>query len=323
MKFKGNFGTLTLEVNGTRATGTYQKDGSLQGEFIDSKFKGSWENNGLEGLVEFSVADGQLNGLWKTGLDEGPMKGKWEGTLLVESKGAKLTTNTVERIENPWLKLPKNSPYILPQDQSIIDDFNGRCRSEEFKIVQEMYPEPFIGRVDAPIILLNLNPGFGGKQDLQVHRSDSKLSEVIKKNLSHSITDWPFYFLNPELSNTPGYLWWAKKLKSVINIAGVKSTADNLLCIEFFPYHSSKFRQTRQVLPSQEYTRQLVYSAIRRDAIIIGMRAIKIWQAFIPELVNYHSFFKLNSPQNVAVSPNNCKIGFEMIIKELQANNAD
>lgn len=35
MKFKGNFGELTLKINGTEATGTYQKNGALKGEFIN------------------------------------------------------------------------------------------------------------------------------------------------------------------------------------------------------------------------------------------------------------------------------------------------
>jgi len=44
MKFKGNFGELTLNINRTEATGTYQENGTLKGEFINNTFKGQWEN---------------------------------------------------------------------------------------------------------------------------------------------------------------------------------------------------------------------------------------------------------------------------------------
>ena len=36
----------------------------------------------MEGLVQFTVVDGQLNGTWKKGLDKGPMRGKWQGALI-------------------------------------------------------------------------------------------------------------------------------------------------------------------------------------------------------------------------------------------------
>lgn len=82
MNFKGNFGELTLIINGTEATGTYQEKGVLKGEFINNTFKGQWENKGMEGLVEFTITNGKLEGNWKKGLELGPMKGKWEGALI-------------------------------------------------------------------------------------------------------------------------------------------------------------------------------------------------------------------------------------------------
>jgi len=39
MKFKGNFGGLTLNINGKEATGTYQENGTLKGGFINNTFK--------------------------------------------------------------------------------------------------------------------------------------------------------------------------------------------------------------------------------------------------------------------------------------------
>ena len=82
MKFKGNFGELTLIINGTEAAGTYQENGTLKGLFVNNTFKGHWKNKGMEGLVEFTITDNKLLGNWKKGLEAGPMKGKWEGELI-------------------------------------------------------------------------------------------------------------------------------------------------------------------------------------------------------------------------------------------------
>ena len=40
----------------------------------------------MEGLIEFTIVDGQLNGTWKKGLDKGPMRGKWKGSLIDATK---------------------------------------------------------------------------------------------------------------------------------------------------------------------------------------------------------------------------------------------
>jgi hypothetical protein len=84
MKIKGNFGELTLNINGTEASGNYQKNGVLKGQFINNIFKGQWENKGIEGLVEFTIIGNSLEGNWKKGLEPGPMKGKWEGQLIID-----------------------------------------------------------------------------------------------------------------------------------------------------------------------------------------------------------------------------------------------
>jgi len=219
-------------------------------------------------------------------------------------------------VKNPWLNLPQRAPFILYEDEKIIQNFNKKYDGTDYQIITNMYPEPFIGSLNANVILLNLNPGFGGKQDLEAHNKKDKFTETIKDNLSHSLKDNPFYFLDPQFAETPGYAWWTKKLKSLIIEVGQDVVAKNLLCIELFPYHSSKYRSTAQ-LPSQEYTKFLVKSAINRNAIIIGMRAIRKWLDLLPELQRYQSFYKLNNPQNVSVSRNNCPEGFDKIINKL------
>ena len=83
--FKGNFGTLvmTIEADG-KASGTYQKNGALTGTWIENTFTGEWSNQGMEGLVTFSVSEGKLAGGWKKGKETGAMKGKWKGDVVAQ-----------------------------------------------------------------------------------------------------------------------------------------------------------------------------------------------------------------------------------------------
>ena len=52
---------LTIDEEG-KAAGSYQKKGTLSGIFKAQKFSGSWENKGLEGIVEFTISGGILEG---------------------------------------------------------------------------------------------------------------------------------------------------------------------------------------------------------------------------------------------------------------------
>lgn len=96
MKFKGNFGELELSIEGNVANGKYQENGTLSGEYTDNVFKGVWHNKGLSGLIEFSIIDGKLDGRWKKGIEPGPMKSKWEGTIIELKK----VENIISIIDN-------------------------------------------------------------------------------------------------------------------------------------------------------------------------------------------------------------------------------
>ncbi|MDG1333777.1 MAG: hypothetical protein P8P74_15680 [Crocinitomicaceae bacterium] len=94
--FKGNFGTLLLTVDTDgKARGTYQKNGVLEGDWSENSFSGEWTNQGMEGLVRFTVSDGKLEGNWKKGKDVGAMKGRWKGDLLSKEDDSE-TTKVVE-----------------------------------------------------------------------------------------------------------------------------------------------------------------------------------------------------------------------------------
>src|SRR5437762_5162188 len=63
------------------------------------------------------------------------------------------------KLDNPWKRLPRKAPFFLPEDRSAIDAFNGSA-SDRYRIRGDTLPVPYLGLPDAPILLLNLNPGY-------------------------------------------------------------------------------------------------------------------------------------------------------------------
>ena len=213
---------------------------------------------------------------------------------------------------NPWLDLSETTPYVLPQDHQRIAAFN-RTADASTLIRLEMMPEPFLGNPDAPVVLLNLNPGFNPA----AHRNETpEFYTLSRNNLRQEGGEYPFYLLTPSL-DVPGRTWWESKLSRLIRAKGVKAVANGLLCIEYFPYHSTKFRHSKLSVPSQQYSFDLVRSAIARNAAFVVMRAEKLWRAAVPELAAYRRLYGLSSPQNVVISPNNCPEGYTIILDAL------
>ena len=217
----------------------------------------------------------------------------------------------MSQIPNPWQKLPKNEPFVLPDDQAIVDEFN-HATTDDFKLHLELLPEPFLGRPDAPVVLLNLNPGYK-KEDYERHQNPD-FKARSRGNLIHSPLAYPFFLLDPDLS-TSGY--WKRKLGRLTESVGLDVVARNVLCVEYFPYHSKSFRHRRLQLPSQQYGFGLVRQAIDRQATVLLLRSERIWHKAVPELASYPQVYKLNSVQNATVSAKNCPDGFKRIVEVL------
>jgi hypothetical protein len=217
-------------------------------------------------------------------------------------------------VNNPWLTLPTNSPFVLKADQQRILGFNSKAKPEHF-IHLELLPEPYLGNPSAPIILLNLNPGFS-TEDICYHHGNDYFVQTSRADLLHESLEYPFYLLDPKNHASPGSAWWRQKLKPLLNLYGLKRIANELCVIEFFPYHSQHFGCNSRI-PSQLYSFYLVQEAMKRNALIIQMRSRKLWQIALPELANYRHYYELNNPQNTVISENNCPKGYPAILNIL------
>ncbi|NWJ48559.1 MAG: hypothetical protein HXX08_22095 [Chloroflexi bacterium] len=221
-------------------------------------------------------------------------------------------------MNNPWTELPNDKPYILASDREMIEQFNKIARTDHF-IHHEMLPEPFMGNPDAPIVLLNGNPSGHSDNDLFWYQKP-EFARLTKGNLVHAPSDHSFYLLNPKAEGSGGYSWWMKKLKPVISCSDQKTVANNIFCVEYFPYHSiraANFQKYKRI-PSQEYSFHLVEKAINRNAHIILMRWKNSWLGTFPQLNTYDNIYRLNTSRNVIISPGNCPGGFEKIVDVLK-----
>lgn len=161
MKFKGNFGELTLNINGTEATGTYQENGTLKGEYINNTFKGQWKNKGMEGLVEFIITNDKLQGNWKKGLETGPMKGKWEGKLVEVSREKALgnSEHEITNVISEYLENNSNFNFNITEYRRFVVSY-----LEKFDLIENETDQIKIEKLFKELVeLVNSNPSkYGG-----------------------------------------------------------------------------------------------------------------------------------------------------------------
>ena len=170
------------------------------------------------------------------------------------------------------------------------------------------------GLLQRLLVLLGLNPGFE-EPDPEVH-ARPEFQTLLRNNYSEVPSNFPFYFLDPTFES-PRRRWWEGRLRWLLEKCDAKALARSILCVEYFPYHSRRFHHASLQLPSQQYRFGLARSGIARGAIVIIMRARKLWISRVPELAKYSRAFTLNSPQNVVVSPRNCA-GFDAIVSAIE-----
>jgi hypothetical protein len=220
-------------------------------------------------------------------------------------------------MRNPWLALPREPPFVLPKDAAAIEAFN-QTATANTRFSLDLIPEPFLGNPNALIVLLSLNPsvtiaGPGIHADVTFARS-------ARANLAHQTSDYPFYLLNPAVpERSPGRQWWEGRLRPLIEATARETVASNILCVEYFGYHSKRFARRRHPrLPSQDYSFFLVRQALARLATVVLMRSHNLWLSAVPELQSYPNLIPLGNVRNTVISPHNCpQGGFDHIVAQL------
>ena len=217
-------------------------------------------------------------------------------------------------IRNPWRDLPNSDPYVLPDDRPFVETFN-RSATENTYIHTELLPEPFLGRLAAPVVVLLLNPGFS-EDDNKFHAQPEFCSRLRKAIRAEN--EFSTHFHLDRAAGGPGCDWWLRSAGPLIQEVGRECVADNLLAIEYFPYHSRKFGHAHRRLPSQEFSFSLVRSAIAREAEIICVRGANVWFGAVPELASYSRLSQVHNPRSASLSAKNLA-SFSSVVAALRA----
>jgi hypothetical protein len=232
-------------------------------------------------------------------------------------------------IENPWHRLPEEPPFVLPRDREKVEAFNERMRrkaDDDHILHLDLIPEPFVGRPDAPLVILGNNPGVTN-EDTAKHRRTRPFVNRMRKNLLQQLSDdFPFLYLDPSSDiSEPSREWWQGKLKRLHEELGGGDTAwsilaRSVLAVEFFPYSSHRFNHGKLRLPSQDYSFDLVRKAMNRGATVVVTRGERRWQRAIPELLAYDRLVRLMEHQRATISPGNCRgNGFQEVVQAIMA----
>jgi hypothetical protein len=202
------------------------------------------------------------------------------------------------RAANIWRELSQ-PPYILACDAELVGRHNAKPLDEVYRVEKGLVPVPFLGSPDAPIWLLNLNPG-APKGDA----NDS--AETVNNQLANLRLEAPdFWYLGDAFSSTSGYRWWNSKLGSLIRRYGRDVVRRAFFCVEVFPYRSRRFNFP-QLLPSQQFTADLVRFGCSVQKVFVVMRAEKNWLKLVPEL-EMATRVHLKSPQGAWLTENNMR----------------
>lgn len=202
-------------------------------------------------------------------------------------------------MNNPWLDLPTSKPYIARMDEEVV-----RTAPKLFSHLRlEIPPDPYLGNLDkAEIILLALNPGFTESDFITFQ--DDEYTKQNRLNLLHR-SEPSMYVLDKKFDFSGGYQWWTRILKKLITDGvPIEVLGDKLMCLQYFPYHSTTYSHIPQLLPSQQYTFHLLNKAIENGKTIVIMRSRKLWVNAVPTL-KHVEFIELKNPRNPVISPNN------------------
>ncbi len=209
---------------------------------------------------------------------------------------------------NPWTDLPSEPPFVAAADHPLLD--SSYIKRAQLRL--NHLPVPYLGDPrQARIILLGLNPGWSPSTDAFETSPEyqSRNRDCLLFTARH-----PFFSLDPQLSDTPGYKWWYARLRLLIEEFGLEIVTHRLACVEWFPYHSATFTRPPKLLPSQRFGFALVADAIERGAVIVIMRSSQFWLKSVPLLASAPcvSVRNVRSPY---ITPRNLNPGgFEQVL---------
>ena len=202
------------------------------------------------------------------------------------------------------LNTGKFGEFILKADADIIASYNRQCNKANYFIHTSLLPQPFIGNPEAPIWILNQNPGYceidhyemlGEKPDqewmnknnitLRPETENRDSLENRQKMILEQLTfanPIDFYILDESFHTNKhagngafgGYEWWKQNLLGTENSAlfckGDKKMLSKFFALEISPYHSKNFdRKISMKTAHYTFWKELISYAFKRGKLLI------------------------------------------------------
>ncbi|HRE80804.1 MAG TPA: hypothetical protein PLN52_07135 [Opitutaceae bacterium] len=214
-------------------------------------------------------------------------------------------------MRNPWHDLPSQPPYVLPCDEEVVAKLE---RSRPGTIALHLLPQPFLGNLRAPVVLLLANPGFG-ESDTAFENETPQFTESLRSSITHPEENPHHIHFDLRFDQGPGFVWWAKRTKELAKTCGPLS--EKLLVLQRVPYHSKTYPYALENLPSFTYIEYLLKSALQRQATIVCTRIRKSWTKLVGEEPS--NYFHTKNPRAVFFTPRNLSHdAFSQIVRTLQ-----
>jgi hypothetical protein len=215
-------------------------------------------------------------------------------------------------MRNPWLNLDlgeKASPrYVHPADEALVSAYEAKRRGPDYQLATHLLPEPWVGRLDAPVVVLLANPGVSEREGNPKWSPNAAERQRASATIRQKKLDVPYYWLDDELSDTDGYEWAVKLFGRLAADVGGNGVARNMVSLAAHPYHSSSFDDRLRALHTQRFTLAALRRAISQDALVVALRARKYWFSAVPELEEYERrgrVLRTSAMQNTTLAPGN------------------
>jgi len=211
-------------------------------------------------------------------------------------------------VKNPWLDL--HGHFVLPEDQATLlrDE---RFFEDRFKLQLQLPPVPFLNNpVATDVVILAKNPGYAPTNDTDIER----YPDLVEQNIA-ALTfdcDCPIFYLDACFKGCDGYVWWNQALDDVFRACHVlcgmsrQEVIEKISCVQWYPYHSKRFKQPKEQLPSQAYSFNLVAQAAKQKKLFVilwGTQNERLWRTSVPSLPD--DCITLNSQQTPRLSRGN------------------
>lgn len=223
-------------------------------------------------------------------------------------------------MDNPWIFLPEAQPFVVQADAAAVAAYNRKKAGTPHALHTELPPEPFSGRLDAPVVLLDFHPDYSEK-DAAIMLGNEEFSSSMKKTREFAVQEYPFYHLNPYFADgNDGYGYWMKKIKEVVKSGiSLKVCSNSFLLLQICPYKTKGYDSSR-VSPSFAFTRHVLLAAMQREALVVQLRSRKRWEKAVPELETYPHRIHGHSPRQATLSPGNLgSEGWERLLSAITA----